>query len=532
MTVSVEDYFHVAALRGAILRKHWDRLEPRLDRNLDDILEMFGQHKARATFFVLGLVAEMQPEIVRRILDGGHEVAQGGYWPRSLEGITEPEFRKELVRTRRALEEAGARRPVGYRSPTWMRTRNAWMLDVLIEEGFAYDSSVNPALRRFAGMPNRDRIHQHRHPSRNDTLWEFPISTVGALGLRIPITGGNYLRQLPHTLLSRLVDRRKDGEDPLVFYFMPWEIDRQQPAIQGISRLERMRHYRNLGKTRWAIEHYLETLPFHSIADHLGLPYGRARDGERTRKRTDAPAEVVTTGQPVSLVVPMFNEEMNVRYLHRTLMNCRNRFNGTYTLHLVLVDDCSTDGTWNMLHEVFGSTPDCKLVRHETNKGVAAAIVTGLAAADTEIVCSIDCDCSYDPFVFEEMIPRIEGADMVTASPYHPSGHVLNVPQWRLFLSKTLSRMYSRVLEERFYTYTSCCRVYRRSKMLDLPIENGGFLGVAEMLIRLKLAGGKIVEHPATLESRLLGHSKMKVAKTIKAHLGLLQRVARGKGDA
>jgi len=249
------------------------------------------------------------------------------------------------------------------------------------------------------------------------------------------------------------------------------------------------------------------------------------------RVRYDTPMATITTGQPVSLVVPMFNEEMNVRYLHRTLINCRNRFAGRYRLHLVLVDDCSTDGTFKKLQEVFAGMPDCKLVRHETNKGVAAAIMTGLHAAETEIVCSIDCDCSYDPYVFEEMIPRIEGCDMVTASPYHPSGHVLNVPQWRLFLSKTLSRMYSRVLEERFYTYTSCCRVYRRSKMVDLPIENGGFLGVAEMLIRLKLAGGHIVEHPATLESRLLGHSKMKVAKTIKAHLGLLQKVRKGEAS-
>ena len=127
------------------------------------------------------------------------------------------------------------------------------------------------------------------------------------------------------------------------------------------------------------------------------------------------------------------------------------------------------------------------------------------------------------------MLPFAETADMVTASPYHPQGQVRNVPEWRLFLSKTLSRMYSAVLRDRIFTYTSCCRVYRRSSMLPLDLKHGGFLGMAEMLIRLKLAGGRIVEVPATLESRLLGESKMKVVRTIGGHLGLLARLVRGR---
>ena len=118
---------------------------------------------------------------------------------------------------------------------------------------------------------------------------------------------------------------------------------------------------------------------------------------------------------------------------------------------------------------------------------------------------------------------------MVTASPYHPLGIVRNVPEWRLFLSKSLSRLYSAVLRERIFTYTSCCRVYRRSRMLPLELRNGGFLGTAEMLIRLKATGGRVAEVPATLESRLLGESKMKIARTIGGHLGLLAGLIRGK---
>ncbi|HJZ86066.1 MAG TPA: DUF3473 domain-containing protein [Polyangia bacterium] len=532
LTVSVEDYFHVAALRGAVLRKHWDRLEPHLSKNLDEVLELLASHGAKATFFVLGETATQQPEIVQRIMAARHEVAASGWYPRSMKGTTPAEFRKEIRRTRDALEEAGAHRIIGYRSPGWMRRADLWMLDILAEEGFLYDSSVNPVLRRFGGHREKFRIHQHKHSSRDLFIWEFPITTVGVLGVRVPISGGNYIRQFPHALLSRAVQNQVERDtDPVVFYFMPWEIDRQQPRIQGISTLQRIRHYRNLGKTRWVMEDYFQKMRFHGIADQLGLahvqPAAASPRAAEPSLTVGAPRPEVAVAEPVSLVVPMFNEEQNIRYLHRTLLAFRKRLSERYRIHFVLVDDCSTDSTFQLLESTFAGVPDLELLRHQRNQGVAAALLTGIRSAPTEIVCSIDCDCSYDPHNFEEMIPLIEHADMVTASPYHPQGHVLNVPSWRLFLSKTLSRMYSRVLRERFFTFTSCCRVYRKSALARIEVRNGGFLGVAETLIALKLAGGRIVEHPATLESRLLGHSKMKIARTISAHLKLLSELAR-----
>jgi hypothetical protein len=156
---------------------------------------------------------------------------------------------------------------------------------------------------------------------------------------------------------------------------------------------------------------------------------------------------------------------------------------------------------------------------------VAAAILTGIRNSTTEIVASMDCDCSYDPNDLEHMLPMITSADLVTASPYHPKGKVFNVPPWRLFLSRTLSGMYSSLLKCSIQTYTSCFRVYRKSAMDGLVIKQGGFLGVAEMLIRLRLAGGRIVEYPTTLESRLFGESKMKIIRTIGKHLGLLREL-------
>ncbi|MBI4604761.1 MAG: glycosyltransferase, partial [Planctomycetes bacterium] len=185
--------------------------------------------------------------------------------------------------------------------------------------------------------------------------------------------------------------------------------------------------------------------------------------------------------------------------------------------------------TWEQLSERFAGVRDVHVLRHPENRGVAAAILTGIQNAPTEIVCSIDCDCSYDPNVLESMVPMIGSADLVTASPYHPQGRVFNVPGWRLFLSKTLSIVYSLLLRHRIYTFTSCCRVYRKSFVERLRLKSAGFLGVAEMLIQTKLLGGRVAEHPATLESRLFGESKMKVARTIFRHLGLIAELCLGR---
>ena len=154
------------------------------------------------------------------------------------------------------------------------------------------------------------------------------------------------------------------------------------------------------------------------------------------------------------------------------------------------------------------------------------AILTGIQAAQTEIVCSIDCDCTYDPMSFLNMIPLlVDGVDLVTASPYHLQGEVRNVPGWRLGLSKTASAFYRCVLRQKLATYTSCFRVYRKSTTAHLSLTESGFLGVAEMLGRLDLRGAKIVEYPTTLEVRLFGRSKMKVIRTIAGHLRLLLRL-------
>jgi polysaccharide deacetylase family protein (PEP-CTERM system associated) len=530
LTVNVEDYFHVWAIRSsdAVRRKHWDRLDPRLDASLTTTLRLLATHGAKATFFVFGCIADSSPELIERIVAGGHEVASRGYLPRGLETLERSEFVDDLGRAKLALERAGSNQILGYRSPVWISERHLWMLDALAEAGYLYDSSVNPILRRFSS--HRDYFHAQKVTTEHGTIWEYPIETVGLLGFRVAVSGGNYIRQLPHKVLSRIVARRiAAGRSPIVFYFSPWELDVEQPHIAGLSVASTLRQYRGLAKTRWVLDTYLRRYRFSGILDHLSVPHPPLPEAQRPAPAMEAAAESVppSTGRTeITLVVPLFNEESNVSYLSRTLSAFRRSLRKTYRLHLILVDDRSTDDTWRQLNEVFGREPDTMVVRHERNRGVAAAILTGIHAARTEIVCSIDCDCSYDPSDLARMLPMIEGADLVTASPYHPDGKVMNVPSWRLFLSRTLSSMYSALLRERFYTYTSCCRVYRRDAINGITLTNEGFLGVAETLIELKRRGGRVVECPATLESRLLGESKMKVARTIGRHLGMLARLS------
>jgi glycosyltransferase involved in cell wall biosynthesis len=243
--------------------------------------------------------------------------------------------------------------------------------------------------------------------------------------------------------------------------------------------------------------------------------------------------EAATGGTPVTVVVPCYNEELVLPYLAKTLEQMERDLAGTYAFRYVFVDDCSTDHTRASLVELFGGRAGNRVVHHETNQGVARAILTGIDAAETDVVASIDCDCTYDPRQLETLLPWIANADVVTASPYHRDGQVRNVPGWRLFLSRGLSRLYHRVLHHKLATYTSCFRVYRRSSMKGLPIREGGFLGVAETLGVLDLRGARIVECPAVLEVRMLGRSKMKIARTILGHLGLLVRlgVLRVTGD-
>jgi polysaccharide deacetylase family protein (PEP-CTERM system associated) len=535
LTVILEDYFHVGALSSLITPDQWYRFEPRFEQNTLNTLELLKQFDVRATFFVLGWIAEKRPDLIAEVANQGHEIANYGFRHYSVQQMTREEFREDARRSRDALELASGRRVIGYRTPQGLRSSSdLWMLDVLVEEGYVYDSSVFP-WRTNVGA-------QHRLPysygNGDRQLWEFPHATLNCLGYLLPISGGNYFRQIPHTFLKYSVAHWKRSSDaPFMMYFHVWELDPDQPRISATSFLTSTRQYRNLTKMRWVLRDYLSKYKFGSIADYLGcdtrpaappgLEHPKASSIEVntvTRKKAGDLASRV----PITIVVPCYNERPTLPYLANTLKSVRQLLEQEYVVSLIFVDDASTDGTWDLLNRLFGQWENSRLVLHPRNLGVAAAILTGIRHATTEVVCSIDCDCSYDPHELMQMIPILtDDVDLVTASPYHEDGKVMNVPGWRLTLSKCASWLYSKILRHKLATYTSCFRVYRRSKVVNLQLHELGYLGVAETLALLDLKGGRIREFPTTLRVRILGYSKMKVVRTVVGHFKNLWRMWR-----
>ncbi len=228
----------------------------------------------------------------------------------------------------------------------------------------------------------------------------------------------------------------------------------------------------------------------------------------------------------VSVVVPLFNERECVDSLVASLAKVERELGDRYDFEFLLVDDGSSDGTVGLLEGAIGDRDGYRLIEHGTNRGIAAAIGTGIEAASHEVVVSMDCDGSYDPLLMGELIPLLAAnVDLVTASPYHRAGGVENVPLWRLRLSRLASQLYGMACRHKLSCYTSCFRVYRRSAVVDIKLENQRFVGVAELLCEVLQQGGTVVEHPALLRSRIAGHSKMRVVRASLGHLRLLATI-------
>ena len=535
LTVLVEDYFHVGAFENLIQQRNWSRFEPRYEQNTLKTLDLLDELDTKATFFVLGWIAEQNPKLIREIVSRGHEIASRGFYHRSLKNLTDEEFREDLRRTNRALEDAGGQKVIGYRSAEKLNyEKDAWIFDVLAEENFVYDASFLPVrkdekVKRFA----------RQIQANEKIIWEFPYSTRNlGLGL-LPISGGNYFRQFPYTLMRKAVkDWTERYDAPFVFYFHVWELDPEQPRISAASNYNRIRHYRKLDKMEWIIKEILGKYAFTNAAEYLGIKSEPSADADGLISSSTNSINPSATADgsdktAISIVIPCYNEQETLPYLSNTLRGLETDLaENNYQTNFIFVDDKSKDATFDRLNELFGAQANVVILRHDDNQGVAAGIMTGIKSANTEIVCSMDCDCTYDPHELVKMLPLLtENVDLVTASPYHKNGGVRNVPEWRLFLSKGASFLYSRVLRSKLSTYTSCFCVYRRSSVVDLPVEQKGFLGVAEILGRLDLGGGKIVEHPSVLEVRLFGFSKMKTLRTIFGHLKLLSNLLKIRFD-
>ena len=246
MSIDVEDYFQVSAFAPHIRREDWDSLPCRVERNVDLILALLDEAGAKATFFTLGWIAERHPQVVRRIVEGGHELASHGYGHQRASDLTPAQFRDDIVRAKGILEDIGAVAVRGYRAPSFsINHQNWWAVGELENAGYVYSSSIYPVKHDHYGMPDAPRF-PHR-PNGESGILELPPTTVPMMGRNLPAAGGGWFRLLPYSM-SRWMLRRVNEQDraPCMFYFHPWEVDADQPRQSGLSAKTRFRHYVNL----------------------------------------------------------------------------------------------------------------------------------------------------------------------------------------------------------------------------------------------------------------------------------------------
>lgn len=256
ITVDVEDYFQVSAFDAYIDRGDWNNFPSRVEANTERILSLFAEHQVSGTFFVLGWIAERYPALVRRIVESGHELGSHGYGHVRIYQQKPQEFRDDVMRTKRLLEDISGIEVRGYRAASFsIRHDTLWAVDILRDVGHIYSSSVYPVHHDLYGMPEASRF-----PFQHETsgLLEIPITTVKALGQNLPIGGGGYFRIYPYGFFRRALRRVNINEgQPGVFYFHPWEIDPEQPRQQKLGPTARFRHYVNLDKTEKRLRNLL-----------------------------------------------------------------------------------------------------------------------------------------------------------------------------------------------------------------------------------------------------------------------------------
>ncbi len=247
LSVDVEDWFQVGAFEDVIARDSWDTLECRVERNSDAVLSLFEEAGVKGTFFTLGWVAERYPQLVRRIVDAGHEIASHGYGHDRVFTFTPQEFAADLERSRKLIEDAAGQKVNGYRAPSFsIDKRTPWAHEVLAEQGYTYSSSVAPIKHDHYGWADAPRF-AFRPVAGSDFL-EIPVTTAELGPKRLAAGGGGFFRLLPYAFSSWAI-RQVNGRDerPAVIYFHPWEIDPDQPRVANASAKSKLRHYSRLG---------------------------------------------------------------------------------------------------------------------------------------------------------------------------------------------------------------------------------------------------------------------------------------------
>ncbi|HED36450.1 MAG TPA: DUF3473 domain-containing protein [Gammaproteobacteria bacterium] len=274
LTVDVEDYFQVSAFAKNVNQNDWDKFPMRVERNTRLLMDLFDDAQVKATFFVLGWVAERNKGLISEIAERGHEVASHGYSHQLVYNQKPEVFREETIRSKALLEDIVQAPVRGYRAASYSITKDSlWALDILAEAGFDYDSSIFPVRHDRYGIPGAEEVPHVLKTPKGHSLVEFPLSTARIFNYKLPVAGGGYFRLYPYGLTRAGLRQVNSRQQPFIFYLHPWEVDPEQPKIET-TWFSRFRHYNNLDKCESRLQRLMKDFKFTTtwqVLDSLGL---------------------------------------------------------------------------------------------------------------------------------------------------------------------------------------------------------------------------------------------------------------------
>jgi len=268
MTVDLEDYFQVSALSQQCPASTWHQQQLRIEIGTNLLLELFEQHQVKATFFILGWIADNAPHLVKRIAEQGHEIACHGQGHQRVSQLTPTQFHQDIYQAKSTLEQLTGQAVIGYRAPSFsIDDNNRWAFENMRRVGFEYSSSTYPIKHDHYGVPDWPRFPYEVI----DGLIEIPLTTMLLGAKSYPIAGGGYFRLVPYAL-SRWAIKRYHAKEQrsCVFYLHPWELDVDQPIVQGIDLKTRFRHYVNLKQVQPRMHRLLSDFNWSTMQDVYG----------------------------------------------------------------------------------------------------------------------------------------------------------------------------------------------------------------------------------------------------------------------
>lgn len=265
LSFDVEEHFQVSAFWSDTRRQQWDRLESRVEQNTLRLAELLAHAETKATFFILGWVAERHPGLVKTLARQGHEIASHGYGHELVTSQTDKEFREDVRRSKQILEDLTGGGVFGYRAPSFSITdRTTWALPILAEEGYLYDSSIYVRLQRLEKVRSVKGVREIR--TRAGNIFEVALSTASLWGIQLPIAGGGYFRLFPYSVSRMYLRQFEKTSNQFVMYFHPWEIDPDQPRMDG-PLVSKFRHYWNLKRTEKRLQFLLHDFSFAPVVE-------------------------------------------------------------------------------------------------------------------------------------------------------------------------------------------------------------------------------------------------------------------------